>query len=101
MSNKCSPWEPPSSGKCRWWAVLSGDMSDALRTDMEGALDLKVLVYLHLSTGETLLTRLVHWPEEGDWITVWDPQHLGDRDSTRKVYRDQVSSWSVSDVGYS
>jgi hypothetical protein len=29
---------------------------------------------------------------------VWAPQHLGDKTSTRKIFKDQVSHWAVTDV---
>ena len=60
--------------------------NDALRNDLVGALELKSLVRIELATGESLLTRLVYWPEDEDWFTVWDPQTLGDPTSSRKIF---------------
>lgn len=75
-----------------------GTMSDALRNDLEGAIDLGVAVEIHLTTGEKFLTSLHHWPEDEAWFSVWVPQTFGDDNTTRKAFRDQVSHWIVTDV---
>ena len=75
-------------------------MSDALRTDLEGARELDRAVELYLLGGEKLMTGLHHWPEEEDWFSVYSPQTLGDTTTTRKVFKDMVTSWTVTDVKY-
>lgn len=77
-------------------------MDDALRTDIEGARELGVAVELHLVNGDKLLTGLHHWPDDSDgsWFSVYAPQNLADRKTTRKIFRDQISHWIVTDVGY-
>jgi hypothetical protein len=77
-------------------------MDDPLRIDLEGARDLGVAVELHLTTGEKLLTGLHHWPDESDgsWFSVYAPQSFGDDTTTRKIFRDQVSHWIVTNAKY-
>jgi len=73
---------------------------EALKNDLEGARELVVSVELHLTTGERLLTTLHHWAGEEGWFSVYDPQSLGDKETTRKVMVDQVSSWAITDVSH-
>lgn len=72
----------------------------ALRNVMESARDLGVAVELHLVSGERLLTGLHDWNADDGWFSVYDPQTLGDHDTTRTIMLDQVGSWTLTDVSY-
>jgi len=75
------------------------DRVEALRNDLEGARELGFAVEIKLVTGDELFTGLHTWSDEG-WFSVYAPQDLRDKDTTRKVMVDQVSSWVVTDVRY-
>lgn len=73
---------------------------EPLRRELESARDMGVAVQLHLVSGERLLTGLHDWNAEEGWFSVYDPQHLGDYDTTRTIMLDQVASWTLTDVSY-
>jgi hypothetical protein len=66
--------------------------------DFRRARDEGVAVEVRLLSGERLLKGVHGVDEQEGSITLYDPQVMGDRETTRKIRLDQVASVTVTDV---
>lgn len=57
-----------------------------------------VAVEVHLVTGEKLLKGVHDVREDEGFVSLFDPQHLGDGTTTRKLALDMIGSITVTDV---
>lgn len=71
---------------------------NAFLNDLRYAQTTRVAVEVHLISGERLLKGVHDVNEEEGFVSLYDPQHLGDDTTTRKIALDLIGSVTVTDV---
>jgi hypothetical protein len=68
--------------------------------DLRYAQTVKRTVNIRLFNGDTLLTGVHEVNEEDGFVSLYDPQRMGDDTTTRKVGLDDITAVTVTDVEY-